>query len=248
MTYRRLRQSAREYHRFPMYVAPSALLSTVGYHLPGLLLASLFGVEQTGYYGLAYRVVSLPMALVGGAVAQVFLGEASTLLRERPERLLGFFTVVTSRMLYVGLAILALGAVCPFTFGFVFGAKWQAAGIFAVFLSIRGAAQVVVAPISSTAVIGQRQGLMCVIDALRCVVAILSLYVPFLLGYSALVAVAAYCITGVLHYVLCYYVCLSVCRTAAPSKPESPEPSRFPEAAGWAESLLNAAGGCENVQ
>jgi O-antigen/teichoic acid export membrane protein len=214
--YHDLRQSAVTYRRFPLYVVPATFLSTASYSVPVLLLASLFGTEQSGYYGLAYRVISLPTMLVGVAVSHVFLAEAAQMLRSEPERLPGFFRRVTSRMAYVGLAIIVLGAISPFVFSFAFGAKWQMAGIYAACLSLRGAAQAVVSPISSIAVIRQRQAWQLIVESVKCLVAIVSIYVPFILGYSAMVAVANYCISTSLVYIWSYRIYSSLCRSAVP--------------------------------
>jgi O-antigen/teichoic acid export membrane protein len=238
MGYRDLRQCAVAYHRFPLYVVPATFLSTASYSVPVLLLASLFGTEQSGYYGLAYRVISLPGALVGLAVSQVFLGEAAQMLRTKPEGLTGFFRRVTSRMAWVGLAILALGAISPFIFGFVFGAKWQMAGIYAACLSLRGAAQMVVSPISSIAVLRQRQALQLILESVKCLVAVVSLYVPYALGYSALVAVASFCLSTSLVYIWGYCFYSSLCRSAV-SDPTAPS-----EPACIAEPLVQTGEGC----
>jgi O-antigen/teichoic acid export membrane protein len=121
-------------------------------------------------------------------------------------------------MAYASVAVVAIGAISPFVFVFVFGAKWQAAGIYAGWLSLRGAAQAVVSPISSIAVLRQRQGLQLAVEGVKCIAAALSLYVPYWLGYSATVAVIAYSISASLLYVLSYMLYRSLCRSAVPSK------------------------------
>jgi len=70
--WRRLRQLARRYRRFPLVLAPSGVLNVMGLQLPVVLIAYWYGSSVAGWMGLTQRVLSLPVMLVGTAIAQVF--------------------------------------------------------------------------------------------------------------------------------------------------------------------------------
>ena len=72
---RDLRRVATRFRSLPLLMAPSGLLNALGLQLPVLLASTLFGVQVAGWLGMTQRVLLLPVALFGIAVAQVFLGE-----------------------------------------------------------------------------------------------------------------------------------------------------------------------------
>ena len=153
-----LLQTAKKYRPFALFGCPSALLNAAGLLLPPLLVAGFYGTAAGGSFGFAFRIVSLPMALLGTAVSQVFLAEASPVITSQPTEVSRLFQRVTSRLLPACLALLAGGALCPWRFPWVFGANWVEAGSFAAVLSVPCAAQLLVSPISNIAVLTNRLG------------------------------------------------------------------------------------------
>jgi len=64
--------SAVRYRHFPLFASWSALFNTVSMQLPPLAFAALFGATPVGYYALAYRVLGMPISMVGTAIGNVF--------------------------------------------------------------------------------------------------------------------------------------------------------------------------------
>ncbi|HEY0076452.1 MAG TPA: lipopolysaccharide biosynthesis protein, partial [Abditibacteriaceae bacterium] len=77
VSWENLRLTAKRYRRFPQFSMGSALLNSLGSHFPTFLLAFLYDTQVVGWYSLGQRIISLPMMLIGNAVAQVFVGEAA---------------------------------------------------------------------------------------------------------------------------------------------------------------------------
>jgi O-antigen/teichoic acid export membrane protein len=205
-TLKRLREAAYEYRNFPIYSTGAGLLNSAGLNLPSLLLSSFYGNEVTGWFGLAYRVISLPMGLVGQAVGQVFLGEAARIMHESPAQLLGLFKRVSLRLLQMSLIVLVLGAFSPFVFRFAFGERWTTAGYYAAFMAIASCAQLVTSPISMVAVLLKRQDLQLWMDLFRLIVVLSMLSVPPLLGMSGLLTVALYAVAMSILYIQYFLV------------------------------------------
>ena len=67
----------KRHKKFPIFDTWSALLNTISWQLPTLLLAFFFSPIIVGYYALGIRLVRFPMNLIGGAIAQVFFQRAS---------------------------------------------------------------------------------------------------------------------------------------------------------------------------
>ena len=129
-------QLARKYKSFPLLNMPAALLDAIGLQLVPLMFARLFPVEVAGFYGLAFRVVAFPSALLGQAVAQVFYPEASR--RKDQEAALKMLVVSTSTvLLYLSGPVFGWLYLCsPIVFSWVFGKEWTEAGVYASYLSL----------------------------------------------------------------------------------------------------------------
>ena len=56
---------ARRYRRFPLLLAPAALLNMIGLQLPVVLVSSFYGGEAAGWFGLAQRVLAPSLDLGG---------------------------------------------------------------------------------------------------------------------------------------------------------------------------------------
>ena len=197
--------AAREYRQFPLCASLAALLNSAATSLPPLLLSSLYGQEVTGWFALAYKVMCLPMSLVGLAVGQVFLGEAAKVAREAPERLPTFFAAVSKRLLLPAAIVFVGGAVSPFAFPILFGARWGQAGIYAACLCLFCMAQLVVSPISTVVIIKNRMAIQLTLDAIRAALVVVALWIPSLLGLSGTVAVSLYAFVMTVMYGA-YYV------------------------------------------
>ena len=128
-TYRR---TFRDYRRFPLGFAPSAILRTVGTQLPIILLTAWFGIQAAGLLGVAQRIAMIPAAVIGVAVGQVFYGELTSRLRagERNNRRL--YLKASRHLVLMGVCItVALLTLPPLVFPPVLGAEWSPAASYA---------------------------------------------------------------------------------------------------------------------
>jgi O-antigen/teichoic acid export membrane protein len=131
-----IRSAAVRYRRFPLYSGPSALLTSLAFQAPVLLLVLVYGPISGGQYALAERACSIPLTLVAGAVGQVFLSRASDLARESPEALRVLFIRTTSSLIRSAIVPAALLAVAaPFLAAPVFGDAWHETGLFIAILA-----------------------------------------------------------------------------------------------------------------
>ena len=101
------------YRHFPLFSAGAAILNSAATTLPPIMLAAFYTPQVTGLFGLAQRMIPLPMVLVGAAVSQVFLGEAAQLLHSAPEELPRLFGRVTRKLVLLSVVIVALAWLRP---------------------------------------------------------------------------------------------------------------------------------------
>jgi O-antigen/teichoic acid export membrane protein len=131
----RLQAVAWEYRQYPLYVMPTAYLNTVAAQLPIFFLTTGFGTSVVGLYAFSTSLLEIPISLIGNAVAPVFLQKAAETYQQEPERLKQICLDLYNKLFYLGL--LPFGIITVFgdwIFSFVFGTRWEQAGVFTSYL------------------------------------------------------------------------------------------------------------------
>lgn len=127
---------AKRYKKFPKFEMWSILLNKVSSQVPVLLLSTFFSQVITGFYSLSYKLLFMPMSVIGGSISQVFLQESSIVATEQEE--LKKLTLKTFiKLFYLGLLPLStIGIFGDYLFSFVFGKEWIIAGEYAQLMAI----------------------------------------------------------------------------------------------------------------
>jgi O-antigen/teichoic acid export membrane protein len=119
---------AIKYNAAPKYLLPTALLDVVTLQLPVLLITAWFSSEKAGQFSMAWKILAMPMALIGGTLGQVFLQRFSNVWPDANS---------ARRMLFSTWKILAFVGVLPTIlfillgediFTLIFGNAWGEAG------------------------------------------------------------------------------------------------------------------------
>jgi O-antigen/teichoic acid export membrane protein len=199
----KIRRMLFRYRRFPQVSALSSVINSAGLVVPLLLFAAFYDSVAAGQFALVQRVVTLPMLLLGTAVAQVYFGEGANAIRR---------SSADMRALYLRSSRwLAVAAICPavvllmtssWTFPLAFGNQWRTAGVFAQLLSPVVFVQLVVAPLSQTLSVIECQAWQLVWDCFRLILVIAVMYVVWVFRGSEVAAVAAYSGAMVVSYVI----------------------------------------------
>jgi O-antigen/teichoic acid export membrane protein len=127
---------------------PEALLNAAGTQLPILIIAASNDSAEAGFLMLAIQVITMPLALIGRSVGQVYLAEAAQRNRDGT---LGQFTRSTALKLFLYGAppLIALGIIAPFLFGIIFGAGWERAGLLVAWATPWALLQFIASPLST---------------------------------------------------------------------------------------------------
>jgi lipopolysaccharide exporter len=148
---------ARARWSFARVMTVASLINALSLQLPFLLIPVLFGLDSSGQYFLAYRVLILPASLVGAAVSQVFFGEASFRSSD-PERLRVLARSATVSLFVFSIPTYGVAAVAGSVLvRAVFGARWETAGLFAQVMAPWIVLSSVASPISTLLLIGRRE-------------------------------------------------------------------------------------------
>jgi O-antigen/teichoic acid export membrane protein len=154
-----MRQAGLKYVKFPTLDTPSAWMDSLALMLPLPMVASLYGAEAAGWFGLARMVLSLPNAQIGAAVADVFQMSLAEAVRDKdPQRARGLFYMLLKKMRLIGMVPLVVSiGVLPWAFPIVFGQEWAPAGTVAASLAPWLYAACVISPLSRALPVLQAQ-------------------------------------------------------------------------------------------
>lgn len=121
---------ARKYHRFPMFSTFAAIFNTLSVQLPAIMLAAIFGSLMVGFYSLAYRVLTLPITVIGNSIGNVFLSDVANAYRigELAKKI----DIVHQKLVHLIMPfMLILALLGPKIFALIFGKDWEEAGTYA---------------------------------------------------------------------------------------------------------------------
>jgi O-antigen/teichoic acid export membrane protein len=130
-------KTAFKYKKFPLIETPSAWIDALAMLLPLPMVASLYGAEAAGWFGMARMVLSLPNAQIGVAVGNAFQMELAKSLREKEkQQARTLFYLLFKKLSLIGLIPLFVTiAVLPWAFPIIFGESWESAGLIAPILA-----------------------------------------------------------------------------------------------------------------
>jgi lipopolysaccharide exporter len=189
---------ALRYRKFPLLTSWSTLLNSISWQLPALLLSYFFNSAIVGFYALGFRMLQLPMGLVGNSIAQVFFQRAARAKHEGT--LAEVVRGVYDTLLDFGLLPMAvLGIAGPDIFTSILGPHWHEAGVYAQILAPWTLVWFISSPLHDLFSVLEMQGLGLWMDGNIFVSRLVSLMVGGWLG-SPRTAVALFAGTGVLVY------------------------------------------------
>ena len=125
-----MQQVASEYKDFPRYTLPATFIDAVSAQMPVLLIAALYASQMSGSYFFAYKILALPIALIGAAYAQTFYQKFVSHIQQNNYQL-AFQFLKKSWLLLAVLIVLPSIAIAlwgQIVFVFVFGNEWAESG------------------------------------------------------------------------------------------------------------------------
>lgn len=165
-------QVVRERLGFCVRLTASGLFNVAGSQGPLLVVAYAFTAREIGHLGFTQRILAVPIALLGTAIAQVYVSALAKRVRTGGE-LARLYRRVSSRLIavaLVGAAVLLFAG--PVLFRTVFGGPWETSGQYARYLSLGMAAQFVSVPLSQTLILVGRTAEQLLWDIGRFVVVV----------------------------------------------------------------------------
>lgn len=143
---RGIARKVKVYGQFPLLVLPAALVTTIGANGIPFVLAPQFSLEEVGLFALAQRVLLIPGAVVGGALAEAVRAEFAACQRSRVRVIPTFKLALTWILGLAGFFFGTIYLAAPVAFGWVFGPQYAESGAIAQTLTLAAFSHFACAP------------------------------------------------------------------------------------------------------
>ncbi len=190
-------QTLASHSRFPKYSTFEAFANAAAIQLPVVIVGAAAMGPEAGFLFLGMRAAGIPMGLIGGSVAQVYLSRASD--ERRAGRLPQFTTQIIARLIALGVGpLVAIGIVAPSVMPLIFGSEWARAGVIISWLTPWFIMQFLASPVSMSLHVtdNQRLALVNQLAGLALRVGLTALAAQYLVEYL----VEVYALSGLAFY------------------------------------------------
>lgn len=157
ISFNEIMRQAKIYQDFPKANLWHAFMDIFQANGVNFIIAAFWGNTILGIYSLTYKVLKFPASVICSSVSQVFFQKASDLHNKHQDLLV--FTRNTIRKLgLIGLPVFGfIFIAAPYLFTFMFGAKWQQAGVYAQILTPAIFLNFLISPVSQIPIILGKQ-------------------------------------------------------------------------------------------
>lgn len=209
VTWVRVFASLRRYRRFPIFSTWEVLFNAISLHSAPIIFALFIGSTSAGLFALSFRIMSLPVSVIGTAVGHGLYGKAVELKNKSFASSLLEKTVVNLFKLAV-VAFMPIFLFGPELFSFIFGENWERSGVVAQWIAVWVVFQLVASPLSAIFPIYEQQVQGLIWQVLLVVSRLGVLYIAYL-DQSFMLAIILYCsVSAVAYLILLIWVSLLV--------------------------------------
>jgi O-antigen/teichoic acid export membrane protein len=205
LNWKKMCELLKRYSKFPLVDSFSALMNSISWQLPAFLLAAFFSPTIVGFYSIGFRLLQMPMSLIGSSISQVFFQRAS---RASSEGTLPILTENVFKILVIiGMfPILVLTIVGSDVFTVIFGEAWAEAGVYTQILGLWAFVWFISSPLGGVYLVVEEYDFGFRYNFINLATRFLSLIIGGWLG-SARIALILFSISGIVVY---GYFCLKM--------------------------------------
>lgn len=129
-----MKQLIIEYKKFPLFDAPSSILSFATFNLPTIILAEYFNKASIGCFSIILQLLLLPMSLIGSAMGKVYYQEICQKSNLNLTTITKKIFKIVAIISILPLLVLACGG--DKVIVFFLGDRWETAGNIALCLAL----------------------------------------------------------------------------------------------------------------
>ena len=116
----------KKFKKFPLLNLPNALVDAIRVSGINILIAKFFTASALGQFSLAWKIVQMPISLIGNSISQVFFQKVSSVKKSELNTIVKKFIFKASAIALPLFLILYFFA--EEIFVFIFGQNWRLAG------------------------------------------------------------------------------------------------------------------------
>lgn len=199
-----------KYKKFPLYDAPSNILSFAAFNLPIIILSYYFDNESIGCYSIILQLLLMPMSLVGSAIGKVYYQQLCKNFEKAQ-----YISFLTRKTLNISAIISILpmffivcGGDCIIVL--FLGDKWGTAGYVALCLSLWSFPTILTQPLLPLFRVTNTQNKLLVYDILYFVSGIVSILVCCKMVKNLYVVLTTYSVVCAIIKFMLFFKILSL--------------------------------------
>jgi teichuronic acid exporter len=124
-----LTAAAYKFREFPLITVFGGLINSAGAVLTPIMIYTKFSPAISGQFALVERAISFPIAMLVGAISQVYMANFAKAVRSNPDQVIAQFRSLLRMLVLVGAMPALIGFfIGPPLFSIVFGQEWRVAG------------------------------------------------------------------------------------------------------------------------
>lgn len=175
ITFRSIIEALHKNKYYPIYSTPECLLNIAGAQIPIILIASQSSTEA-GYLFLAMQIMYIPMTLLSGSIAQVYISRAPEKFKKNTLKIFTLNTMSSLARISIGPFIL-MGIIAPVLCSLVFGDTWLKSGEIIQWLVPWIILQLIASPVSMSIYVRGQYRLMLGLTIFGCFIRVAPLLI-----------------------------------------------------------------------
>ena len=133
--FREMKNCFFKYKKQLLFGAPASFMNLASYSILNFFITGLFGLGTFGYYSLSFRMLNLPLSIIGMNVSKVFFQKSSEELQSEGNYIKSLKKFSAFLALISIIMVIFLMLTAPFLFEIFFGEGWNVAGRYVVILA-----------------------------------------------------------------------------------------------------------------
>ncbi|WP_165477442.1 lipopolysaccharide biosynthesis protein [Idiomarina baltica] len=189
------------FRNVPLTRFPSQLILVLTSNSPILYSSVAYESEVTGFIGLAFTTLALPMALVGQSVGKAYFSEIAKIGRKNIVSIGKVTKFIVKRLFIIAIIpTLVLIFFGPFLFSITFGSKWAMSGEYVSILAWMLIFQFITAPIINLFTVLNKHQVFLYLNLLRLCIVATVFTTSFSLKFSPISWLTLYSVGLSAHY------------------------------------------------
>lgn len=163
-----VKKQAVRYKNFPQFLVVGHMINVFSSQLPVFLLQGLAGQQVVGYFAMVQKFMVIPSSLIGSAIGNVFMREASEEWRMSH---ICWSSYKKTCILLTGIGIIVfpiIFIVAPDLLPYFLGEKWRMSGEYIRYLCPMFFMSFIASPLSSMFAIAEKLNWDLIIQVVRC--------------------------------------------------------------------------------